>query len=253
MRSHGGDVDYETHGAGYAVQRRPDPRIAAEIVAALGKARTVVNVGAGAGSYEPDDLTVIAIEPAAAMRAQRPAHRPAIRAFAEALPLDDGAADAAMATMSIHQWSDLALGLSEMRRVARGPVVILAGDPDRLRRFWLNDYCPEVLAVERRRYPGMDHIAALLGGRSETRIVPIPLDCTDGLCEAFYGRPERLLDPAVRRSQSSWSFLEPGVEDRFVAALSADLASGRWDERHGHLRVQPTYDGALTLLVNYPA
>lgn len=253
MRPHGGDVDYEKYGAGYAIQRRSDPRIFAEILAALGSAETVVNVGAGAGSYEPTDRSVIAVEPAAAMRAQRSLQRPAIRAFAEALPLDDSSVDAAMASMTVHQWSDLALGLSEMRRVARGPVVILACDPDRLTRFWLSGYCPEVLAVEKRRYPAMAHLAALLGGRSETKVVPIPLDCFDGLCEAFYGRPERLLDPAVRKAQSSWSFLEPGVEERSMAALSADLASGRWDERHGHLRSQPAYEGALVLLVNYPA
>jgi SAM-dependent methyltransferase len=249
----GGDFDYDKHGAGYAKQRRPDPRIAARIWAALGEAGTVVNVGAGAGSYEPQDRHVIAVEPSAAMRAQRPAGRPAIRGFAEDLPLDDRSVDAAMATMTVHQWADLAKGLAELRRVSRGPVVVLAGDPDALPRFWLNDYAPELVAAEQRRYPAIAEIAAAIGSHSGVEVIPIPLDCTDGLCEAFYGRPERLLNPEVRKAQSSWGFLESGVEDRAVAALAADLESGRWDERHGHLRTQPTYEGALTLIIGHPA
>ena len=248
MQRFGGDFDYDLHGAGYAEQRRPDPRIAARIWAALGDARTVVNVGAGAGSYEPLDRTVIAIEPSAAMRAQRPPDRPAIRGFAEDLPLDDRSVDAAMASMTVHQWADLAKGLSELRRVSRGPIVILAGDPDRLEHFWLNDYAPELIATEKRRYPGVAALAEALGPGARTEVVPIPFDCTDGLCEAFYGRPERLLDPAVRKAQSSWVFLTPGVEERFDKTLAADLDSGVWEARHGSMRLEPSYAGALTLV-----
>lgn len=253
MKPPGGDFDYEAHGAGYAVIRRPDPRIEALVQAALGDARTVLNVGAGAGSYEPSDRHVIAIEPAAAMRAQRGASCvPAIAGFAEALPLDDGAVDAAMAMMTVHQWSDLDRGLAELRRVARGPVVVLAGDGDSLPRYWLNDYAPDLIAAERRRYPPIDQIARGLGARAEVRTVPIHLDCADGFTEAFYGRPERLLDPAVRKAQSSWGFLAEGAELRFVESLSADLASGRWDERHGHLRAQPTFESSMRLIVGWP-
>jgi SAM-dependent methyltransferase len=253
MRPHGGDFDYDAHGQGYAAIRRPDPRIAAPIHAALGDARTVLNVGAGAGSYEPADRHVIAIEPSAAMRAQRGRERvPAIAAFAEALPLDDGAVDAAMAVMTVHQWSDLNKGLAELRRVSAGPVVVTAADPDALGRFWLNDYAPELFAAKRRRYPPIAEIAGRIGATAEVQTIRIPRDCTDGLASAFYGRPESFLDPAVRAAQSSWRFLPDGVEQRFVAALSADLESGRWDQRYGHYRTQPSFAGALRLIVGWP-
>ena len=249
----GGDVDYERRGAGYAAQRRADPRIAARIHAALGDARTVLNVGAGAGSYEPLDRHVLAVEPSAVMRAQRPPGAAlAIEAVAEALPLDDRSVDAVMAVATVHQWPDMAKGLAELRRVSRGPVVVVAFDGPALERFWLNAYAPELIAAEQRRYPGLEAVVAGVGRDAEIRAVPIPMDCTDGFTEAFYGRPERLLDPAVRAAQSSWGFVDPQVEPRFVAALSADLVSGRWDARHGGLRTQPTYEGALRIVVGYP-
>ncbi|MGB5947767.1 MAG: methyltransferase domain-containing protein [Parvibaculum sp.] len=249
----GGDFDYEANGQGYALQRRPDPRIAAFVHEALGAARSVLNVGAGAGSYEPLDRLVLAVEPSAAMRAQRPPHlAPAIRAVAEDLPCDDLSVDAAMALVTVHQWADLARGLSEMRRVARGPVVVLTFDGDALDRFWLADYVPELVAVERRRYPPIERIGALIGRRSVVRSVPIPVDCRDGFTEAFYARPEGLLDPAVRQAQSSWSFAEPGAEMRFVARLAEDLQSGAWDARHGALRRTPFFDGSLRLVIGYP-
>lgn len=249
----GGDFDYDTHGRGYATVRQADPRIEALVHEALGDARTVLNVGAGAGSYEPADRHVIALEPSAAMRAQRPAHHvPAIAGVAEALPLDDGAVDAVMAMMTVHQWADLAKGLAELRRVSRGPVVVLAGDGDRLPNYWLNDYAPDLIRAEQTRYPPLAVIAAGIGARAEVRSVPVPLDCTDGFTEAFYGRPERLLDPAVRAAQSSWKFAPEGTEDRFVEHLSADLASGRWDERHGALRTQATFDGSMRLVIGWP-
>ena len=252
MTRTGGDFDYETHGGGYARQRRPDPRIEAMVHAALGEARTVVNVGAGAGSYEPSDRQVIAIEPAAAMRAQRPADRPAIIGFAEQLPLDDASVDAAMAMYSDHQWADLDRGLAEMRRVARGPVLVMTGDASAFDRLWVSEYAPELLGAEARRTPSIPHIAERIGARSQVLTVPIPLDCADGFLEAFYGRPERLLEPQVRKAQSSWGFVGPGVEARFEAALTADLKSGAWDARFGHLRTQPTFEGALRLIVGRP-
>ncbi len=250
----GGDVDYEARGQGYGLVRRADPRIAARIHAALGDARTVLNVGAGAGSYEPVDRRVIAVEPSAAMRAQRPpGAAPTVAGVAEALPLGDQSVDAAMATVTVHQWPDLPKGLAELRRVARGPIVILTADPDAVGGAWFSAYQAERVAVERRRMPP---IAALVAGLSEgwdgpvdVETVPVPLDCTDGFAEAFYGRPERMIDPAVRAAQSSWGFLAPGAEARSVAALSADLASGAWDRRWGHLRTQPTFDGGLRLVI----
>lgn len=246
----GGDFDYDAHGGGYAAHRRPDPRIAAFIHTALGAARTVLNVGAGTGSYEPEDRYVLAVEPSATMRAQRPRGAGlAIEGVAARLPVDDGAVDAAMAIMTVHQWPDLGAGLKELRRATRGPVVVVAGDGATLDRWWLNAYAPELLAAERRRYPPIEAIVAGLGGAAEIVSIPIPHDCTDGLTEAFYGRPETLLEPGVRRAQSSWAFVGEGVEARFVERLGADLASGRWDALYGEWRARPVFHGSLRMIV----
>jgi hypothetical protein len=248
-----GDFDYQAHGDGYAARRRTDPRIAELVHAALGDARTVLNVGAGAGSYEPADRAVTAVEPSASMRAQRPAHRvPAIDATAERLPFPDDAFDAAMATVTVHQWADTDRGLSELRRVSRGPVVVLTFDGDALDRLWLADYAPELIAAERRRYPAIRHITNVLGGTSTVTPVPIPIDCVDGFAEAYYARPERFLDAAVRRSQSAWGFVEPATIAGAVARLRADLDSGEWDRRYGSLRTQPEFAGSLRLITAHP-
>lgn len=248
-----GDADYGTIGRGYARYRRPDPRIAAAIVGALGTAKTVLNVGAGAGSYEPRDREVTALEPSTAMRAQRPASlSPAVDGTAEHLPFADDSFDASMATFSVHQWSDLPAGLREMRRVTVGPVVILSCDPAALHRFWLADYAPEVIATEARRYPAPAEIARLLGGGVTIIPVPIPLDCVDGFGEAYYGRPEALLDPGARLANSAWSFVEPEVHTRFETRLREDLASGAWDATHPGLRAQPEFEGSLRLVVGLP-
>ncbi|HEV2526938.1 MAG TPA: class I SAM-dependent methyltransferase [Thermomicrobiales bacterium] len=245
-----GDVDYGLIGRDYARYRQPEPAIAARIVAALGDARTVLNVGAGAGSYEPTDRDVTAVEPSATMRAQRPPHLPAaIDAVAERLPFPDESFDAAMATYTVHQWDDLAAGIGELRRVTHGPIVILAADPACLHDFWLTHYLTEALDRELTRFPAIDRIASLLGPGTMVTPVPIPLHCTDGFTEAYYGRPERLLDPGVQRAMSSWTQLEPEVLARFDQGLRADLASGAWDQRFGHLRTEPEYVGSLRLIV----
>ncbi|MFT4003119.1 MAG: class I SAM-dependent methyltransferase [Rhizobium sp.] len=248
-----GDANYGVIGSGYTRYRQPDPHIAEFIRAALGDARTVLNVGAGAGSYEPVDRQITAVEPSASMRAQRPAHLPAaIDGTAEQLPFADQSFDAAMATFSVHQWSDLRQGLGEMRRVARGPVLVLSCDPDLLERSWLHAYAPEMIAVEARRYPAMDTIAAALGGNVEIKAVPIPLNCVDGFGEAYYGRPERMLDPGARLANSAWSFVDASVGERFVAELGRDLADGSWDRRYGALRTQPFFEGSLRLVIARP-
>jgi SAM-dependent methyltransferase len=245
-----GDFDYEAHGAGYIDRRQPDPRIAALVNAALGDGRTVINVGAGAGSYEPLDRYVVAVEPSAAMRAQRPLHlAPALDATAERLPFDDDSFDAAMAMITIHQWSDVDAGLRELRRVSRGPVVILTFDAEALLDFWLNEYLPEVIATERARFPAIDHVTSVLGGEVDVIDVPIPIDCTDGFGEAYYARPEAFLEADVRATQSGWVLTDPEAVARGVAKLADDLASGRWDERHGDLRRQPELIGAVRLVV----
>lgn len=248
-----GDADYGVIGQDYARHRRPDPRIADAVTAALGEARTLVNVGAGAGSYEPTTLEVTAVEPSAAMRAQRPASlSPAVDATAEALPFPDRSFDAGLASFTVHQWGDLAVGLRELRRVVRGPVVVLTCDPTALHRSWLAEYAPEVIRVEATRYPPLDAIADGLGGTVDVRHVPIPLACTDGFSEAYYGRPEALLDPGARRANSAWSFVDPSVADRFERDLRRDLERGAWDARHGHLREAPAFDGSLRLVVGRP-
>lgn len=252
-RQPAGDFDYESHGAGYVHQRRSDPRIEALVHAALGGARTVINVGAGAGSYEPLDRHVIAVEPSAAMRAQRPPHRvPAVNAVAEDLPFDDDAFDAAMASVTIHQWRDADRGLRELRRVSRGPVAILTFDPEALDSLWLAEYAPALIEAEARRYPSVEHIVDALGGSATVAPVAVPADCTDGFMEAYYARPERFLDPAVRRSQSAWGFVSPDVIETAVHRLRSDLASGAWDHRHGSLRTQPEFPGSLRLITALP-
>jgi SAM-dependent methyltransferase len=248
-----GDFDYEAGGAGYSTQRRADPRIAAYVHAALGEARTVLNVGAGAGSYEPAEREVTAVEPSASMRAQRPAHlAPAIDATAESLPFPDGSFDAAMATVTIHQWGDTDRGLRELRRVSRGAVVILTFDGDELDRLWLADYVPELVSAERGRYPAIEHVVDVLGGTSTVTPIPVPPDCLDGFTEAYYAQPERFLDPAVRQSQSAWGFVSAEATERAVTALRSDLESGEWDRRYGEFRTRPEFVGALRLITARP-
>jgi SAM-dependent methyltransferase len=246
-----GDFDYEEQGAGYSVQRRQDPTIAALVRQSLGAARRVLNVGAGAGSYEPADLEVAAVEPSASMRSQRPPdRRAAISAVAEALPFPDDAFDAAMASVTLHQWKDQDQGLRELRRVSRGPIVILTFDGDALDRFWLARYAPELIKAERTRYPPIKHICDVLGRATTVMAVPIPIDCPDGFTEAFYARPEQFLDVTVRRSQSAWGFVAPEDEQRTVDRLRHDLGTGEWDRRYGSLRGRPTYVGSLRLVVS---
>lgn len=248
-----GDANYGVIARTYTDFRKPEPRIARQVRAALGEAHTVLNIGAGAGSYEPPDREVTAVEPSASMRARRPQHLPpAVDATAESLPFADASFDAAMTTFSVHQWSDLAKGLAEVRRVTTGPVAVLTCDPDLVRDFWLYEYCPAVLDTEARRYPALSALAEGLGGDTTVTRVPIPRDCSDGFNEAYYGRPEVLLDPGARQACSAWSFVDEQAHARFHEALSRDLADGTWDARHGRLRELPEWEGSLVLLVSTP-
>ncbi|MGB9153761.1 MAG: class I SAM-dependent methyltransferase [Alphaproteobacteria bacterium] len=245
-----GDVNYGLIGPGYSRYRQPDPRISYFIKKELIGAKSVLNVGAGPGSYEPTDKNVTAVEPSASMRAQRPAHLAvAIDAVAERLPFEDNSFDASMASFTVHQWPDLEAGLKGMRRVTKEKVLILTCAPDEVDRFWLNDYAPEVLAVEAARYPRIETIRKALGGEPKVVPVPIPLDCTDGFIEAYYGRPERFLDPGARTACSSWSLVESSVVKRFECELSRDLENGTWESRYGHFRKQPQFDGSLKLVI----
>lgn len=246
--------DYNASGQDYAQFRQTDPRIAAYIHRALGDAVTLLNMGAGAGSYEPDDRYVVAIEPSAVMREQRRARgkRPALIGTAGNIPFDDQSFDAAMAMVTLHHWPDRHQGLRELRRVSRGPVLVLTFDPDALDRFWNARYFPELVAVEQARYPSIASICASLGGNTTVQAIPVPLDCTDGFQEAFYGRPEAFLDPAVRKAQSAWGFLPEGLEAVLVQRLAGALASGDWDRQYGHFRQQPDFTCALRLITAMP-
>lgn len=246
---------YDSIGAGYAGTRREDPDLRRRIEAALGDARSVVNVGAGAGSYEPRDRHVVAIEPSDVMAAQRPRElAPAIRASAEALPLRDGAVDAAMAVLTLHHWDDAReRGVRELRRVARGPVVIVTYEAAVARRMWLMDYLPEVAELDARIFPAVEVVCGWLGGRTRAEVVPIARDTPDWTLGSFWAHPERVLDPAARAATSGFARMPEDVVDRVVRTVEADLASGAWDERHGALRDLPAYDAGMRLIVAEPA
>jgi SAM-dependent methyltransferase len=244
---------YDRIGVGYGHVRREDPAIIARIHEALGDARSVVNVGAGAGSYEPLDRHVIAIEPSDVMAAQRPHGRvPAIRAFAADLPLRDSSVDAAMSILSVHHWDDTQeRGVRELRRVARGPVVILTFDARICREMWLvADYLPEVAELDRRTMPSLEALAGWLGGATEVDTIPIARDTPDWTFGAFWAHPERVLDPRARAATSGFARMDPAIVERADRELRADLSSGRWDERHGHLRELDAYDAGMRLVVS---
>lgn len=238
---------YERFGAGYAQTRRTEPRIEASIREALGDVRSVANVGAGTGSYEPDDLQVVAIEPSRTMAAQRPPERPALIAPAESIPLKDDAVDAAMAVITVHHWSRLEAGISEMRRVARRRIVVLTLDPEVMQKAWTREYWPELSKMDR-EFPPVAEVASLIGD-AEVTGVPVPADCADLYIETLKGRPELLLDPRIRANCSGFARMDDELEVAGAANLSEDLASGVWDRTHGWLREQTEFDGGLRLIV----
>jgi SAM-dependent methyltransferase len=240
---------YDTIGATYTTTRRPDARVATLINRALGDARSVINVGAGSGAYEPPQ-TVLAVEPSSVMIGQRPADAaPVVRARAEALPIADGAADAALAVLTVHHWDDLEAGLAELGRIARRRIVVLTWDHEVTRDFWLlREYLPEAVAVDHAMAVPVDRLATLLG---DARIepMPVPHDCTDGFAAAYWRRPEAYLDPVVR---AGISMLAKAGDERLrtgLDRLATDLASGRWHERHTDLLHREHLDLGYRLLI----
>jgi SAM-dependent methyltransferase len=239
---------YDTIGQGYVSQRRADPRITTQLMTALGDARSVLNVGAGAGSYEPTDRSVVAVEPSSVMLAQRPSNAaPAVQARAEALPFPRRAFDAVMGILTLHHWSDRDGGLAECARVARQRVVLLTWDPE-ADAFWLLQYLPEIVEVDRRQFPPMSAYAEAfgLGARVAIEAVPVPRDCIDGFLGAYWARPAAYLDPAVRAGISSFAL--PGAQAG-LGRLAADLESGAWQARHGHLLAADALDLGYRLVV----
>jgi SAM-dependent methyltransferase len=237
---------YDTIGAGYGNYRKPDPRIAAMIEAALGDAKSVVNVGAGTGSYEPRDRHVVAVEPSELMISQRPpGAAEAIRASADALPFADKSFDAALALLTVHHWPDQIAGLREMARVARKRCVIFTWDVPET-RFWLTrDYFPQILEHDRRTF-SLAPLREALGG-IDVRVVPVPHDCTDGFLCAYWRRPEMYLEAGARRSISSFSRL--GDVSATLARLKRDLDDGAWMRRNGHLMDETQMDHGYRLVV----
>jgi SAM-dependent methyltransferase len=239
---------YDRIGVGYSAHRRPDPRIEARIDAALGSARTVLNVGAGSGSYEPAARAVVAVEPSAEMVRQRPrGSAPAVRAAAEHLPFRDASFDAALAVLTLHHWRDWRAGLAQLRRVARERVVLLTWDPDGGAGFWLvREYFPEILEADRLTFPSLEELAAVLGP-VDVQPVPIPADCSDGFLGAYWRRPAAYLDAGVRGAISGFARLEePGPR---LARLAADLADGTWASRHHALLSAAELDLGYRLVI----
>ena len=244
-------AQYDTIGQGYSQTRREEPTIRDRIHAALGNARTVVDVGAGAGSYEPSDRHVVAIEPSGVMIAQRPSESaPAICATATNLPLRDDSFDAAMSVVSLHHWDDCQKGVRELRRVTRGPVILLTYDAEVSGQMWLMaDYLPETAALDRQIFPAPEQLGAWLGGRFTVEIVPIPRDCKDWMIGSFWAHPERVLDPEARAATSGFSRMDTQIVERVVSNVSRDLQSGDWDKRYGQLRGLNSFDAGLRLVV----
>ena len=242
---------YDDIGTTYSATRRPDPRIAARIVEALGDAASVVNVGAGTGSYEPRDRRVVAVEPSEIMIRQRPRDAaPVIQASAEALPFADDAFDAALAVLTVHHWTQRDLGLGEMRRVAVRRVVILTWDQDVWESFWLiREYLPSVREVDRVRAVGIPDVIAALGGGTIVT-VPIPHDCVDGFHGAFWRRPEAYLDAGVRAGISTYAHVPAGELEHGLRHLAEDLENGAWAHEHRGLLKMDELDLGYRLIVS---
>ena len=236
---------YDTIGINYAELRRPDARIAEQIHRALGNARSVLNIGAGTGSYEPADKQVTAVEPSGEMIQKRAASTAVVvQASADSLPFDDNVFDASMAILTIHHWPDKAAGLREMRRVTRGAIVLLTFDPSS--RPWLTDYLPELVALDENQMPAMSQYVDWLGPVSVEPVM-VPHDCSDGFLYAYWRRPEAYLDQRIRSGSSSfWSIsgLEGGL-----ARLAGDLGSGEWERTYGELGRRQEYDAGYRIVI----
>ena len=241
---------YEKIGVGYATTRAPDPRIEAQINAALGDAGSVANIGAGGGSYEPRDRVVYAVEPSPTMIRQRPVgSAPAIRGCAEQLPLRDDSVDAVLATLTIHHWRDRELGFAELRRVARKRIVILTWDADVWETFWLiREYDCGMRQMDRKRAVSIPDVVAAFG-KCQVLPVPIPHDCTDGFHGAYWRRPTAYLDPAIRAAISTYALMAPEDYMEGIERLAVDLESGAWNARHRELMALDEIDLGYRLVV----
>lgn len=241
---------YDAIGVGYSAYRKPEPRVAVQLAEALGDAQSVLNVGAGVGSYEHADRAITAVEPSSVMIAQRPvAAAPVVQAVAENLPFADDSFDAVQAVLTLHHWSDQAAGLSEVCRVARDRVVFLSW-VGHCTRFWLFDYFPEIEDMDDTMFPSVEWLSEVSGWRLRETVVPIPVDCVDGFMCAYWARPAAYLDPGVRAAISSFSRLQD-VEQR-IQVLAADIESGRWHDCYGHWLAQNSVDFGYRVIALSP-
>ncbi|MEL6829704.1 MAG: class I SAM-dependent methyltransferase [Pseudomonadota bacterium] len=237
---------YDTIGKGYRQRRNPDPSIARMILSALDDAESVLNVGAGTGSYEPRDRDTIALEPSSEMLRQRhPQAAPAIRGIAEALPFADNSFDVVMGVLTIHHWTDPVLGLREMQRVARDKTLLLTFDAQGP-YFWLKDYIPGIVELDQPRMPNMSLFAEIWGDVS-IKPVPIPHDCVDGFLGAYWRRPTAYLDPSIRASMSTFPKL--GDVSPEISRLMTDLENGAWHERYRDILSLEALDIGYRLVV----
>lgn len=239
-------TSYDTIGVNYSDLRKPDVRIETAIVDGLGPARTILNVGAGSGSYEPVDRAVVAVEPSMEMIRQRKVSAaPVVQAYAEKLPFADNSFDASMAILTVHHWANKEQGLAEMRRVTRGPIVILTFDTAH-QQFWLADYLPELVKVDEGQMPAMTDYEKWLG---PVAIAPVrvPHDCSDGFLGAYWRRPAAYLDPKIRAAISCFWAID-NVDEK-LKKLGADLDSGAWAKRHSALLDRDEHDLGYRLVV----
>ena len=246
MQQYGGmSFLYDVIGVDYADLRRPDPRIASIVNEALADAKSILNVGAGTGAYEPNDRQLVAVEPSREMiRQRRPTAAKAIRAFAEALPFEDGVFDASMAVLTIHHWPDKEAGLRELRRVTRGRIVLLTFDPSH--RPWLTDYLPQLAALDEAQMPAISDLRRWLGSVHVAPVL-IPHDCSDGFLHAYWRRPEAYLDSRIRSGSSS--FWTIGDTEAGLRNLKRDIESGEWELRYSELVALDEYDAGYRLVV----
>src|SRR5215831_6475600 len=249
------ETRYDSIGVGYSRCRREDPVLYEKIITALGSSKTVVNVGAGAGSYEPRDRTVLAVEPSQVMARQRspgPGKLPVIKATADQLPFHDKSIDACMTVLSLHHWyPNQMAGVLEMRRIARERIVIVTIDPRISAQMWLMaDYLHEVADLDNRIFPLPETISEWLGHATEIQVIPTSRDTVDWSLVSFWAHPERVLNPAARAATSGFARQSRSVVDRVVSQVERDLKSGLWDEKYGYLRGLNEYDAGMRMITS---
>lgn len=248
--------DYGDYAAkNYSYYRQEEPEFMNIILKNIGNSKKILNIGAGLGSYEPIDIKyeVTAVEPSELMCKKRPKHLSyAINAIAENLPFEDKYFDASMSIFSIHQWSNLKKGLEEMKRVTKGPVIILTNNPKLIKNFWLYDYAPLLLEKKESLYPDLNIIGSILGKDILIEKIPIPKLCLDGFNEAYYARPELLTDLDAYSTSFSWNLIDKQIRKKYLNNLKNDLKSGEWDKKYGYHRNMSHFNGSLYLIVSNP-